>query len=243
MLIQTEGIVIKQNPYKEKDAMISVLTKDGMVSFLARSVLSLTSKNKSACLPFSLAEFSLSSKGDKLTLTQAKLVKSYSKFYESLDLLSSINLISECICKFVDEENTSLYPYLKNYLELLDKGFDEATLTTIMLAQIIKYSGYSLEYNECVECGSKNNIVGVSFSLGGFICSKCVNESFIKKSQTYLKSFRYSFMLPADMMDHYVLDIKVCYQLINDFCNHLCNSFGIHEIKALEIYNTSKNPF
>ena len=240
MLIQTDGIVIKQNPYKEKDAMISVMTKDGIVSFLARSILSITSKNKSACLPFSLSSFSLSSKNDKLTLTQAKLIKSYSRFYESLDLLSSINLISECITKFVDEDNTTLFEYLKNYLELLDRGFDEPTLTCIVLAQIIKSSGYSLEYNQCVSCGEKTNIVGVSFIQGGFICKKCVSDSFLKKSRNYLKSFRYVFMLPSDMMAHYVLDGTTCYQLINDFCAYLCSSFGIREIKALEIYNVSK---
>ena len=39
MKFNVEGIVIRQSPYKEKDAMISALTPDGIVSFLARSVL------------------------------------------------------------------------------------------------------------------------------------------------------------------------------------------------------------
>jgi hypothetical protein len=47
-------------------------------------------------------------------------------------------------------------------------------------------------------------------------------------------------MLPSNMMAHYVLDGSTCYQLINDFCAYLSSSFGIKEIKALEIYNVSK---
>ena len=47
MVIEIEGIVIRQVQYKEKDAMISVLTKDGTVSFLARGILNPTSKNAS----------------------------------------------------------------------------------------------------------------------------------------------------------------------------------------------------
>lgn len=163
MQIEIEGIVIKQNPYKEKDAMVSVITKNGIVSFLARSILSISSKNKSSCLPFSYSIFTLSSKQDKLTLKQGKLIRSYYHFYESLEKLSSINLIGECINKFVDEDDTNLYQYLVSYLELLDRGFDEATLTSIVLAQIIKSSGYSLEYNSCICCQNKRNIIGVDY--------------------------------------------------------------------------------
>lgn len=240
MKIDIEGIVISQNPYKEKDAMVSVLTKDGIVSFLARSILSLTSKNKSSCLPFSYSSFSLSSKQDKLSLTQGKLIKSYYHFFNSLENLSSINLINECILKFVDEENTILFDYLKNYLELLDRGFDETTLTLIMMAQIVKSSGYNLEFNSCVICGSKTNIVGISYDEGGFVCKKCLNDTNKKVSREYLKTYRYAFMVPFDMMAHYVVNSSIGYELIVNFCEYLSKSFGFREIKALEIYKTVK---
>ena len=239
MKIDIEGIVIRQNPYKEKDAMVSVLTKDGIVSFLARGVLSISSKNKSSCLPFSYSAFSLNSKADKLSLQQGKLIKSYYHFYNSLENLASINLISECIIKFIDEENTYLYAYLKSYLELLDQGFDEITLTAIMLAQIVKNSGYDLDYSSCVKCGSKNNIVHVSYHEGGFICSKCVNKKQDIDSQEYLKSFRYVFMVPSDMLDHYKLEHDVGQRLIKEFCSYLSESFGFKDIKSLEIYEAT----
>ena len=104
MKLEIEGIVLKQTPYKEKDAMISVLTKDGIVSFLAHNVLAVTSKNKSACLPYTFSLFNLNSRNDKLTLSQAKIIKSYAHLYSSFEYLASINLINECINKFIDEE-------------------------------------------------------------------------------------------------------------------------------------------
>ena len=239
MKIDIEGIVIKQNPYKEKDAMISVLTKDGIISFLARGVLSISSKNKSSCLPFSYSSFSLNSKVDKLSLTQGKLIKSYYHFYNSLEDLASVNLISECIVKFIDEENTHLFEYLKNYLELLDQGFDEITLTAIMLAQIVKNSGYDLDYSSCVKCGSKKDIVHVSYKDGGFICKKCLEKAHQVDSQEYLKSFRYLFMVPSSLMDHYVLDKTIGQTLIKEFCAYLSESFGFKDIKSLEIYEAT----
>lgn len=240
MKIDIEGIVIKQNPYKEKDAMVSVLTKDGIVSFLARSILSITSKNKSCCLPFSYSQFTLNSKQDKLSLSQGKLLKSYYHFFESLDCLASINLIDECIVKFVDEENTVLFDYLKNFLDLLDQGFDETTLTLIMLAQILKCSGYDLEYNSCVLCSSKTNIVGVSYHDGGFVCKKCFNNFSQKLNREALKTYRYIFMVPSDMMDHHIINKEIGMSFILNFCDYLMNSFGFKEIKALEIYKTTK---
>ena len=240
MKIDVEGIVISQNPYKEKDAMVSILTKDGIVSFLARSVQSISSKNKSSCLPFSYSTFTLNTKLDKLSLVQGKVIKSYYHLYDSLERLSSINLINECIYKFVDEDNKTLFEYLKNYLELMDLGFDETTLTLILLAQIVKNSGYDLEFNSCVQCGSKKDIVGISYKDGGFICKKCLYSLDFKRSKEYLKTFRYVFMVPPNMMTHYVVDGEIGYKLIIEFCSHLASSFGYNEIKSLEIYNSTK---
>lgn len=240
MKIDVEGIVIKQTPYKEKDAMISLLTKKGMVSFLAHNVLSLSSKYRSCCLPFTYSVFTLNSKLDKLSLSQGKIIKTYSHFYDSLDCLSSINLVNECIHKFIDEDNTELFEYLKNYLELLDRGFDEITLTAIMIAQIVKHSGYDLEFNSCVKCSNKKSIVGISYSHGGFICKNCIDGLTLKKSKEYLKTFRYLFMLPPDKMAHYVIDSQIGYNLIEEFCTYLISSFGLREIKALEMYKNSK---
>lgn len=239
MKFNVEGIVIRQSPYKEKDAMISVVTKDGIVSFLARSVLSINSKNKSCCLPFSYSQFTLNSKADKLSLIQGKCVKTYSHFYESLEKLSSVNLINEAIVKFIDEDNAEIFPYLKNYLELLDRGFDEATLTVIMLAQIVKHSGYDLEYSACVRCRGKKDIVGVSFPEGGFICRSCADLSTELRSENYLKTFRYIFMVPFDKMAHHVIDGGLALSLIRELCDFLSESFGFREIKSLEIYRTT----
>ncbi len=236
MKFNVEGIVIRQSPYKEKDAMISALTPDGIVSFLARSVLSVSSRNRSCCLPFSYAQFTLNAKGDKLSLVQGKCIKAYPHFYESLEKLSSVNLINEAIVKFVDEDNAEIFPYVKNYLELLDRGFDETTLTAILLAQIVKHSGYDLEYSACVRCRGKTGIIGVSYAEGGFICRDCADPSTERRSENYLKTFRYVFMVPSDKLAHHVIDGAIAFTLIKELCDFLSDSFGFREIKSLEMY-------
>lgn len=85
MNIDITGIVLRINAYKEKDAMVLVLSENGTISFLARGVLSLTSKNASSVLLYAQSVFTLSSKGNNLTLTQGKLISSFSSMYESLE--------------------------------------------------------------------------------------------------------------------------------------------------------------
>ena len=141
MVIEIEGIVIRQVQYKEKDAMVSVLTKDGTVSFLARGILNPTSKNASSCLLFAYSNFTLNSRQDKLTLTQGKLIKSYYHLYESLEKMASIQLVSELIIKCLDEENGSIFPYVLRLLDNLSNKYDSRTLVLITIASIIKESG------------------------------------------------------------------------------------------------------
>lgn len=236
MVIEVEGIVIRQVQYKEKDAMVSVLTKDGTVSFLARGILNPTSKNASSCLLFAYSNFTLNSRQDKLTLTQGKLIKSYYHLYESLENMASIQLISELILKCLDEENGNLFPYFKNMLEELGNKFDSQTLALICIAQIIKNSGYGLEFDECVKCGNKKNIVTYSLTDGGFVCLKCLSYNQETKSSEELKTYRYIFKVSSEMMNHYELNKKISLHMIKNLCSYLCDCFSIKEIKSLEIY-------
>ena len=49
-IVSVEGYVIRVNKFREADAILSVLTSDGMRSFIARGANKLTSKNRQATL-------------------------------------------------------------------------------------------------------------------------------------------------------------------------------------------------
>ena len=159
MNLEVEGIVLRKVPYKEKDCMITILTKDGLKSFLGRGIQSTSSKNAASCNLFSTSIFSLNNKNDKYSLTQGKIISSNYELFTSLEAMSTLQLCGELTLRFMDEDNDQLYDYFQMIISYLKKGFDSKTLVCIYLAQIIKYSGYALSYNECVNCGSKKDIV------------------------------------------------------------------------------------
>jgi recombinational DNA repair protein (RecF pathway) len=56
-----KGYVLHLSPYKESDAMVQVLSSDGLYSFLARGLAKPTSKLAGATQLLSYSQFSLSS--------------------------------------------------------------------------------------------------------------------------------------------------------------------------------------
>lgn len=238
MEIEIEGIVLRQTPYKEKDAIISVLTEKGIASFYARGILSLTSKNASSCLVYAYSRFLLSSRGDKLTLRKGELIDSFYNNYQSVLKMTSLSLMSEVVFKISGDDDGRLYPSFYRILNLLKDDFDVLTLITIFLAKAINYSGYALQYEECTQCGSKRSIVAVDYSLGGFICKKCLKNNSIESS-VYLKTFRYVFKVDVVDYDKIVLNETVCKRLIHEFISFLKDKFSLYTIASEEMFYES----
>ena len=92
--------VLKQVEYGESDAIVSVLTENGVIVFKARGILKLTSKNRSSCLLYSESEFTLDcNNNDYRILTKGKLITSNFKLYDSLENMTCLGLVSEAILK------------------------------------------------------------------------------------------------------------------------------------------------
>lgn len=231
------GIVIKQVPYGENDAIITCLCENGIVTFKARGVLKPSSKNMSSCLMYAYSEFTLEQKKSNNYLTKAKLISSNYKLYENLEYMTCLGLISECINTFLDEKVSKLiYDSFHLLLKGINDGFDIYTLTLINLAKIVKESGYGIDVNSCIRCGGKKSIVSINLNEGGFICKKCCTAQDEVKSTTYLKTVRYVFNVDLDNYYHYVLDKKVTIKLIREYVFYLQECFGYKKLKFFELF-------
>lgn len=231
---EIEGIVIYRVPYGNNAEMLTVLTNNGQCSFAAHGLNKIDAKNASSTLILSHSFFTLSIRNQHLTLSESKLIKSYRHLYEDIVKMSAAQAVNEIIFRFIDNEDGRIYPYLKSFLLTLENGYDPLTLVCIMLAQVIRFSGYALEYNECVLCGEKTRIVAVDYQEGGYVCYRCTHK--IKMNEEYLKSYRYSFMVPSESLDHYQLSRDVALRLINEYHRYLCEKFECKELKGIMIF-------
>jgi DNA repair protein RecO len=133
-----EGYVIHHAQYKENDAMVSVLSKDGLFSFLARGVLKPTAKNAASCQLLSYSRFSLSQeKNGAYSLKESEVLK-MPDGKDSLERLTAFSFLAELTNKLVQsDEAIETYPFLEAAMEGIAQGVDAFTEALLYFSHVL----------------------------------------------------------------------------------------------------------
>ena len=224
-------IVLSISPYKEKDAVISAISEDQFITFLARGINNPKSKNISINNALTIADIELMDGNFK-----HPVFKSSKQLFTPLRLdmdskyLGSLLFINEIVnYLFPDEEKPKMFKAVEESVTALKKGKDWLLTLMLFMAQAIRLGGFELEVNKCVNCGSKNNIVAFSFVEGGFICQNCINETIsrdLNKNQMVLlrKIFNSRDLRLLDLPFNY----DEAYILFKKFIEFIEEAFGYH---------------
>ena len=171
-------IVLSISTYKEKDAVISAISENAFLTFLARGIKDPKSKNAALNNALTIADIDLMDGNFKYPV-----LKSSTPLFTPMRLemnskyLGSLLIMNETVnYLFPDEEKWKLFKPLEEGLFSLKKKDDWLMTLLIFFATAIREGGFELEVNRCVRCGKKNRIVAFSFEEGGFICEKCIDE-------------------------------------------------------------------
>lgn len=195
---QIIGLVLKQQEYKEKDVLLTVLSKDfGKFTLLARGILKMESKNAAACMPYALASFSLDFDNLKKiqNLKTATILSTHHKIRENLDKMTIASIFCEVADQLsqsdmVDESSTSIFEVLMTCLGLLNEEPEIYLVLSLYIATILNVLGLAPVVDECVTCGDLK-VVGISMDEGGFICGQCAREvAMLPQEAFFLKQFR-----------------------------------------------------
>ena len=93
-----KGIILKTSEYKEKDRMISVLTKDiGIVSICVKGVSGKASRFSFASVPFSYCEFVVSVSHGFYYLKEGSVISGNTGIMESLEAMAVAGHIADCL--------------------------------------------------------------------------------------------------------------------------------------------------
>ena len=171
-------IVLTINQYKEKDAIITAIKENQLLTFLARGILDPKSKNAALNNLLTIADVELM-EGD----FKYPILKSSKPLFSSLKVemdskyLGSLMLMNEIVLHlFPDEDKYKLFSSLEAGIVNLKNTNDWLMSLLLFMNEAIKLGGFQLEVNRCVICGKKNHIVAFSFVEGGFICQDCFHE-------------------------------------------------------------------
>lgn len=232
-----KGYVIRVSPYKEYDAMVTILSEEGLFSFSGRGIKKNTSKNFASCQPLCFSSFQLTSTGTSYSLKESKLLSS-SPDYSSFEKAISLSIIEELSGKIIKDDDCEVaYEWLGSILNSLNSGLDALSMTLIYFAQLIKINGYGLNVSSCIHCGGKKNIVGVDYINGGFVCERCADKNTVIYNPETLKTVRYIFMCGLTNYKQAKFDTEICYKLIIDLSIFLEDTLGF-KLKSVEAIKT-----
>ena len=234
--MEFEGIVIRRTSYKEGSAMISVLTKDRIRSFLAKGVLKITSKNAPSVNLFTKSRFQTFNGEEGDWLRVGEVLCSYpniTKDFEKLAILDFISEITNSLIGSGDAKDT--YEFLEKTLECLNGDFSPLTALLIYFAKVLKAAGYGLDVDSCAICGQKRAITALSFKDGGFICQNCFDGSkHVKTDPRKLKILRYIFKVDVPNFTKVAFGNEECKSIIFELCDFL-NFVSQIEFKSLTL--------
>lgn len=237
-LTELEGYVLSSSKYGEKDAIISLLTKEGKISIKVPSGYDVKSKNHLSTLIFNKVHIDcMELSSSFLVALQTKTLINYTSTYEDLKKSLAIQVANELLIKFFQDRDREIpYLYYEKFLEGVNEGFDTLTLVLIFTSSVIRYLGYEPETGGCVNCGKKNNIISFSWDEGGYLCSHCAQELMARKEDNnYLKVLRYIFMVDEMRMKKTQLPEASCLRVLEEERHFLFEQLST-EIKSLDMY-------
>ena len=221
--MEFEGIVIRQTPFRDHDAMVTVLSIDKIRSFLVRGALKYESKLGPSVNIYTKSRFQISRGKEGYALRNGEILASFENIKTNIECLAVQDFMGELTNKLIQSDDASyIYPFLEKGLEILNSGFSPYTVALIYFAKVLNVSGYSLNVDSCQICGKKDQIIALSYSDGGFICRDCFSAlKHAKSDPNKLKMIRYMFKVGIDNFNKVEFPKEACLEIIKELSKFL----------------------
>lgn len=207
-----EGIVVKTISYQDNAKIIYLITNEGKQSLIVKGATNL----KSHTFSYAQELTKLAYDQKKMYLSTGKIISSYVNIKKDYNkVLSSLKII-EIAYELIDHINDfqTFYIFLDEVLSLINSDYNYEILELIFKVKTLFLLGVAPVFNKCIECETKDNLIGFSFYDGGMKC--------------------HDHIVITDLMypDSIILPLKILYLTKLDDLIPLLNTF---EVNYLEI--------
>lgn len=179
--LSLEGVVIISREYRDSDRSVILFTRErGKLSFVARGVRKLTSKNRGSTDLFIQGEYLLSRGKAYYILNQGKILESYLHVRRDLEK-SSIAMTMAAFLNEVLVENSpqpEVYELFLWSLKHLETSKDPMFLLRYFLIKAILFLGHKPILEGCSGCGAGEGEFFFHFEEGSLFCGSCTNTGF-----------------------------------------------------------------
>ena len=230
MIVSVEGFVMQEVPYKENSKIINVFTYQyGMIGIIARGAKSLKSKLRIGTSRLDYSCFEIKYNENKLsTLLDVRVIDDFKNIRLDFKKLTSMYYLLD-IAKNVEknEHNKKIYEIVLSAIKKINEGFNEEVLINIVELKLLDFLGVNPIFNMCSECGSRENIITLSSSCGGLICSKCLKDEYIVNINT-IKIIRMLYYVDIDKITKLNISDRVMKEIKSFIKEYYENYTGIY---------------
>lgn len=208
-MLEVDGFVLSEIPYGESSKIINVLTREyGVIGIMCKGAKSLKNRYRVPTMKLSYSHFNIMYKENKLsTLVSADVINPFKLVKSDILSVSFLAYLTELTSQVVKQSNDieNIYDdFIKTILKLED-GLDPIVLTNILEIKYLEYLGVLFNLDECVICGSKNNIATFDADKGGYICINCLTNEIIVDKKV-IKMIRMYYYVNIDSIKEIKVD-------------------------------------
>ncbi|MGX9383088.1 MULTISPECIES: DNA repair protein RecO [unclassified Mycoplasma] len=177
-----QGIVINKIDYDEYDEIVTILTMNKPITFLAKGTRKIQSKNRSRLQLLNVVEceiFQARLEGKMSKLKRADLIAQF-------DINTNINVTNKLLL-MAQNIDSNPYEFVSDFFFLVNKfgKGDDNLYLLILIFDFLTCTGLKVKTDGCVICKTKNNIVDFIPHEGGFLCNRHAKNS---KHPDYLQT-------------------------------------------------------
>ena len=196
MFKKIEGIVVSEVDYKESSKIINILTPEyGIIGVIARGTKRVNSILKSVATKMTYGYFHVKySENGLSTLIEVDVIDMFKNIKKDINLMSyAVYLLELADRLYKHDESREVYDTLIASLKKIDEGYDYKIIANIFELKMLDHLGIRPVVDECVNCGSKHDIVTISSYKGGYLCKNCAAGEVIVNIKTIklLRMFYY----------------------------------------------------
>lgn len=228
-VVSVEGFVLSTTDYKENSRILNVITdKYGIIGVISKGCKKMKSKLKHVSEKFFYGNFYIyyNEKGLS-TLIDGDVIDYFFNIRSDINKISYLTYLTELINGVYKESNNiETYNLFIDGVRKIEEGFDPLIITNILEIQFLDYIGIGLNFDECVKCGSKK-VSTISFSKGGFICSKCKTDE-ILYDEKIIKLLRLYYYVDISKINSLNIEKRTS-NIMNNIINEYYDNYsGIH---------------
>lgn len=222
MIKKLKGIVISETNYGESSKILNLYTEElGVIGVLSKGCKKLKSPLRSVSNKLVYGEFIVYYKENALsTLTSVDVINSFKNIMTDIKKVSYATFILELTSQVLKQNDSNeIFNLFISSLEKINDSFDPLIITDIIELKYLKYLGVDINLDECVICGSKDNIITLSSEKAGYICKECYSNEKIVSDKT-IKVIRMLYYVDIDKLTNIKLNettIKEIDSFINEY--------------------------